>query len=113
MFDDFFNIVKLRFNGGDEDEVPSFKCPRCQSPIPRDKYEELHRVCPNCNYHGRLPASERIAITVDRGTFRELDSDMISGDPIDFQLEIIRNADFKAGKYDIGFLGRYMEEKNK
>jgi acetyl-CoA carboxylase biotin carboxylase subunit len=32
---------------------------------------------------------------------------------IDFQLEMIRNADFKAGKYDIGFLGRYMEEKNK
>lgn len=32
---------------------------------------------------------------------------------IDFQLEIIRNADFKAGKYDIGFLGRLMEEKQK
>ena len=32
---------------------------------------------------------------------------------IDFQLEVIRNADFKAGKYDIGFLGRFMEEKNK
>ena len=32
---------------------------------------------------------------------------------IDFQLEIIRNADFKAGKYDIGFLGRYMDEKKK
>ena len=32
---------------------------------------------------------------------------------IDFQLGIIRNADFKAGKYDIGFLGRYMEEKKK
>ena len=30
---------------------------------------------------------------------------------IDFQLEMIKNADFKAGKYDIGFLGRYMEEK--
>ncbi len=30
---------------------------------------------------------------------------------IDFQLEMIRNADFKAGKYDIGFLGRYMDEK--
>ncbi|MDO4864419.1 MAG: acetyl-CoA carboxylase carboxyl transferase subunit beta, partial [Ruminococcus sp.] len=84
MFDDFFNVVKLRFNGGDEDEKPSFKCPRCQSPIPMDKYEELHRVCPNCNYHGRLPASERIAITVDRGTFTELDAEMVSGDPIDF-----------------------------
>ena len=32
---------------------------------------------------------------------------------IDFQLEIIRNTDFKAGKYDIGFLGRFMEEKKK
>ena len=32
---------------------------------------------------------------------------------IDFQLEIIKNADFKAGNYDIGFLGRYMEEKKK
>lgn len=32
---------------------------------------------------------------------------------IDFQLEIIKNADFKAGKYDIGFLGRYMEAKKK
>ena len=84
MFDDFFNVVKLRFNGGDEDEKPSFKCPRCQSPVPMDKYEELHRVCPNCNYHGRLAASERIAITVDRGSFTELNSDLISGDPIDF-----------------------------
>lgn len=32
---------------------------------------------------------------------------------IDFQLSIIRNTDFKAGKYDIGFLGRYMEEYKK
>ena len=32
---------------------------------------------------------------------------------IDFQLEIIRNADFRAGKYDNGFLERYMEEKKK
>lgn len=32
---------------------------------------------------------------------------------IDFQLEMIKNPDFKAGNYDIGFLGRYMEEKKK
>jgi acetyl-CoA carboxylase biotin carboxylase subunit len=30
---------------------------------------------------------------------------------IDFQLGLIRNADFKNGNYDIGFLGRYMEDK--
>jgi acetyl-CoA carboxylase carboxyl transferase subunit beta len=84
MFDDFFNVVKLRFNGSDEDETPSYKCPRCQSPIPLERFEELHRVCPNCNYHGRLSAEERINITVDKDSFRELDSEMISGDPIDF-----------------------------
>ncbi len=32
---------------------------------------------------------------------------------IDFQLEIIRNLDFIAGNYDIGFLGRYMEKHKK
>ncbi len=84
MFNDFFNVVKLRFNGADEDEVPVFKCPRCQSPVPVERYEELHRVCPNCNYHGRLPARERIAITVDKDSFQEFDADMVSGDPIDF-----------------------------
>ena len=84
MFDDFFNVVKLRFNGGDEDETPSFKCPRCHSPIPLERYEELHRVCPNCNYHGRLSARERISITADKESFKEFDADMISADPIEF-----------------------------
>jgi acetyl-CoA carboxylase carboxyl transferase subunit beta len=84
MFDDFFNVVKLRFNGSDEDETPSYKCPRCQSPIPLERFEELHRVCPNCNYHGRLSAAERIEITVDKDSFKELDPEMISSDPISF-----------------------------
>ena len=84
MFDDFFNVVKLRFNGSDEDETPSYKCPRCQSPIPLERFEELHRVCPNCNYHGRLSAAERIEITVDKDSFKEFDPEMISSDPISF-----------------------------
>lgn len=32
---------------------------------------------------------------------------------IDFQLELIRHPDFRNGNYDIGFLGRYMDEKKK
>jgi acetyl-coA carboxylase, biotin carboxylase subunit len=32
---------------------------------------------------------------------------------IDFQLEIIKNPDFRNGNYDIGFLNRYMENKNR
>lgn len=85
MFEDFFNVVKKRFNdNGDEDEKATFKCPRCQTNILLERYEELHRVCPNCNYHGRLSAKERIEITVDRDSFKELNAGMISGNPINF-----------------------------
>ena len=85
MFEDFFDVVKKRFNGTDDDyRPPMFKCPRCQDTSPLSKYEELHRVCPKCNYHGRLSAQERILITVDKESFREFDSNMKSLDPLDF-----------------------------
>ena len=85
MINNFFGIVKKRFNGNSEDdERETVKCPRCQSLILLEKYEELHRVCPKCNYHGRLSYSERIEITFDKDSFTEFDSDMISCDPIDF-----------------------------
>jgi len=85
VFEDFFDVVKKRFNGSDDDyKPPMFKCPRCQDTSPLSRYEELHRVCPKCNYHGRLSAQERIAITVDKESFREFDSSMKSLDPLDF-----------------------------
>lgn len=84
MFEDLFKVVKKRFNDSDDDYKPMFKCPRCQGTSPLTRYEELHRVCPLCNYHGRLSARERIAITVDKESFCELDSSMTSGNPIDF-----------------------------
>ena len=85
MFEDFFKVVKHRFNGAEEEvSGPAFKCPRCQGTVPLDRYEELLRVCPACNYHGRLSARERIALTFDKNSFEEFDSEMISCDPISF-----------------------------
>ena len=85
MFEDFFNVVKKRFNDGEEEyKPPMFKCPRCQGTSPLSKYEELHRVCPKCNYHGRLSSTERIAITVDKESFREFNGNMRGADPLDF-----------------------------
>ncbi len=87
MLEDLFNVVKKRFN--DEQEKPDmakpvFKCPRCQSTINLQRFEELKKVCPSCNYHGRMTARERINITVDKGSFTEFDKDMISCNPIDY-----------------------------
>lgn len=84
MLNDLFNVVKNRFNGKEEETGPMFKCPRCQLAVALERYEELHRVCPSCNYHGRLSAHERIALTFDKGSFAEFDENMTSCDPIGF-----------------------------
>lgn len=84
MFEGFFNVVKKRFNDNEEEVHEFVRCPRCQTNILLERYEELCKVCPNCNYHGRLSAKERLSITVDKESFREFDSDMISGNPINF-----------------------------
>lgn len=83
--DNFFDVVKKRLSGSAEDDTAVYvKCPRCQSQIVQERFEELHRVCPHCNYHGRLSCTERLAITVDKDSFREFDSNMMSCDPIQF-----------------------------
>ena len=104
--EDLFNVVKTRLNAADgngaEDagkpadktdkdasavKVPKnmlFKCPRCLNVIMTDELEKNLKVCPECGYHARITASERIRLIADKGSFEELDADMISANPIDF-----------------------------
>ena len=87
MLEDLFKVVKKRFNDDDnkaETEKPKFKCPRCQHMITEEHYNELLKVCPDCNYHGRMTARERIAITADKDSFIEFDKDMKSCNPINY-----------------------------
>ena len=87
MIEDLLKIVTKRFNDDNtksEPEQPKFKCPRCQHTITEEHYNELVKVCPNCNYHGRMTARERIAITVDKESFVEFDKDMKSCNPINY-----------------------------
>ncbi len=60
------------------------KCPRCRELIYRREYDESLKVCPKCDYHFRLTARERIALTFDDGGFQELDAGMQGGDPLGF-----------------------------
>ena len=97
MFEDFFNVVKKRWGEGEEEyKPPMFKCPRCQGLSPLSKYEELRRVCPKCNYHGRLSSTERIAITVDKESFKELNGRMRGADPLDFPDYAEKQAELRA-----------------
>lgn len=92
--EDLFSVVRERL-GSDKNEddqskktdIPTgllFKCPRCRSVTFMDEFLKNGKVCPNCNYHSRLTARERLKITVDEGSFREFDRKMISKNPIDF-----------------------------
>ena len=69
-------------------EIPDglwVKCPSCGEIIFRKKLEENLRVCPKCDYHFTLSADERIKITLDSGTFEEMDRLLVSPDPLNFQ----------------------------
>jgi acetyl-CoA carboxylase carboxyl transferase subunit beta len=42
-------------------------------------------VCPKCNYHFRISATDRLAPAVDEGTFVELDDALEPMDPLEFK----------------------------
>lgn len=94
MLDDLFKTVKARFNeekaeqtNSDIPEIPKdllFKCPRCGSVVFMEEFEKRKKTCPTCNYHARLKWKERLDLTVDRGSFMELDANMQSLNPINF-----------------------------
>jgi acetyl-CoA carboxylase carboxyl transferase subunit beta len=102
--ENLFKQVKTRFNATDDatssngtaattasqarkSKVPDdilYKCPRCQNVMFEEDFRALNRVCPKCNYHGRLTAQERLRLTLDTDSFEEFDANMKSKNPIDF-----------------------------
>jgi acetyl-CoA carboxylase carboxyl transferase subunit beta len=61
------------------------KCKGCDEMVYRKNVEELVQVCPECNYHFRIGARERVRVHADEGSFEEFDEDLISIDPLDFE----------------------------
>jgi acetyl-CoA carboxylase carboxyl transferase subunit beta len=60
------------------------KCPGCREIAFRKEVERNLNVCPKCGHHFRLTVSQRLAITVDRSTWREMFAELASGDPLQF-----------------------------
>jgi acetyl-CoA carboxylase carboxyl transferase subunit beta len=60
------------------------KCQGCKEIAFRKEVERNLNVCPKCGYHLRLTVEQRLAITVDRGSWRELFADLVIGDPLEF-----------------------------
>ncbi len=61
------------------------KCDSCKEIIYKKEIEKNLQVCPKCNYHFRISASERIRFIADEGSFVEIDSDLATADPLEFK----------------------------
>jgi len=61
------------------------RCPECGKLVYEGKLRENAKRCPNCNYHFRLTTKEWVALLTEPGSFQEMDPDMVSSDPLNFQ----------------------------
>jgi len=69
-------------------EIPAglwAKCPECSAALYKKELTINFSVCPKCGYHHSLTAKERVDLIIDPGTFKELNPNLISGDPLAFK----------------------------
>ena len=59
-------------------------CYNCNSQLPKKDLEHNLMVCPNCDYHFRISARERIKLVIDEGTFEEKFAIIKGVDPLEF-----------------------------
>lgn len=61
------------------------KCEACKEILYKEDVKANLSVCPNCNKHFRLSARRRIKQIIDEGTFEELNENMQTLDPLNFE----------------------------
>ena len=68
-------------------EIPGglwIKCNKCNNILYRKDLEKSLSVCPKCGYHFVISAKERILELVDPDSFKEMDADLETADPLGF-----------------------------
>jgi acetyl-CoA carboxylase carboxyl transferase subunit beta len=95
--------IPVSFNGAHPDiamrSLPdnlAVKCPKCRELLLGKDWERNLKVCPRCGHHAQLTADERINLLTDEKTFEEIDSDLVSNDPLKF----VSNAQTYSAKLD-------------
>jgi acetyl-CoA carboxylase carboxyl transferase subunit beta len=60
------------------------KCTQCGEILQSKVLKDNLQVCPECSYHFRMLAADRIAMLTDEGSFDEYAEDLVSTDPLEF-----------------------------
>ncbi|HEX2909572.1 MAG TPA: acetyl-CoA carboxylase, carboxyltransferase subunit beta [Chloroflexia bacterium] len=71
----------------DKKESLWFKCPECNELTYIREFIKHQKVCPHCQYHAQLRWYERLSFLLDDSSFLELDYDLETLDPLEFQTD--------------------------
>ena len=72
----------------DKKETPEglwHKCPKCKVIVSVEDHKLHQWVCNNCGHHDRINAVEYFSLLFDNGKFKELDAELESADPLNFE----------------------------
>lgn len=76
------SLKKMRDGAGDREGI--VECPECHEKMGREVLAMKKHVCPDCGYYFSMSAAERIALICDDGSFKELDKNLRTKNPIEF-----------------------------
>lgn len=62
-----------------------YKCPKCKEVVSSEDHILNLKVCGSCNHHDRLDAESYFEILFDNMKFKELNPNLISDDPLEFE----------------------------
>lgn len=68
-------------------EIPGglwIKCDKCNNILYKKDLEKSFSVCPKCGFHFVITAKKRIQQLTDEGSFKEMDADLKTSDPLEF-----------------------------
>ncbi|HJM57010.1 MAG TPA: acetyl-CoA carboxylase, carboxyltransferase subunit beta [Planctomycetota bacterium] len=77
-------LAGLRFKKKDMPGGLWLKCPSCDTTIYRKELEAKGHTCPSCSFHFTVPGRERVAMTLDSGTWNEMFADLEASDRLEF-----------------------------
>lgn len=61
------------------------QCPACGEAVSKRQWADQLYVCPHCGHHRPIGAYQRLALTLDSGTFQELNDGMCAANPLGFE----------------------------
>ncbi|MFB6258589.1 MAG: acetyl-CoA carboxylase, carboxyltransferase subunit beta [Flavobacteriales bacterium] len=61
------------------------KCPACKHVMPSEDHEENYYTCNNCGHHDRIGSEEYFSFLFDKGKYKELNKNLSTADPLDFE----------------------------